>query len=263
MDELLARNPQITSKTQDVMTWAQKGFEELKAIQKAFQQSSFAAEESAKPGGDPYALSSAVGNMEKKLQELEVQKLNLSDKNAQDALDKTIYENYKILGAYQLAMANGQSGQAAGEKDVARFLKMMGESAMDAKSARLMLANQLKEQINKTIVQGDQLNRDVSEWGPSLGFIPNVKAERLGNIIKDQADRMYFDRVNLLREDSQIYTNQQKVLADQQVEQPVQKPEVQYQPEQVQEFDLGDGTKGRFKFKGGDPSDQNNWERIK
>lgn len=229
MTDILARNPSVATSTQGIMVYAQGVFEEAKAVQKVFEQSTMVANENLKDGGDPYKVSAAVAKMDQTMKDLELQKLSLSDKNAQDALDKTLFENYKVLAAYKLAQANGQTGQAAGEKDIQRFLALVGDKTKSPEAIRRILANQVKEQIAKNDNMKDDLNRDVSQWESSLGFIPNVSADELGSMIKDKADREYFMQVLKMKDESLLQTSLKANEADAAV-QPVQTPveETQY-----------------------------------
>ena len=227
MTDLLDKsgNDVLATGASGVLQYANNAFTELRAAQQLFVNQTNRAKE-AKSSNSTEDLSAAISDMEKNISSMEQQIVKLpnnvlSDKNAQIALDKTLFDNYTQLFAYKLALANGQSGNAQSNKDIDRFLAIIGNKDSNAQAVKASLGQILSMQKSKMDQKLVTLNSQFKKSGSTFGFSLGLEGRRMGDIIQDPGVRNYYNNIAKFAEENSQYTRSKFDQADQ-AAQPIQ-----------------------------------------
>mgnify|MGYP003562615704 FL=1 len=216
--------------------------------------------------GDYESLKTQAQDMRKAVDKL------MSQGIKDQAQAAVLYETYKTSLVYALAASKGETGNGLSQKDVENFRNQISGTSPETIEAQISAAlssnfRGLKAEANGINSEGSM---GVKILQDKLGFDLGLGVKRMGKFIEEQ----YTDDNGQLSPDGQAVMrlfnkieNQSNPLPDstftpEDKAQQTQQTQ-QYKPDEIQEFDLGDGTMGNFRYKGGNPKDKNSWEQVK
>ncbi len=137
--------------------------------------------------------------------------LNPSDENQRLAIQKVIYENYQIAFAYQMALANSQSGRDVSNAEFDRFLQMAGKTSMDPTKAAENISLMLQQQVQ--VIDNERKMLKTSVKNLSNGVLPgqaNIQILRIGDMWDStHANTKYFNDIQNKRTFKEDNTKQQ------------------------------------------------------
>lgn len=208
--DLVKKNPTVTTRVAGLTSLVNDAFTEVKAIQTVFENQSSDANK-AFADNNVNAVSKSISSMEQSLINLEKERAQLpnnvlSDRNAQLALDKTIYENSKKLFAYKLAMANGQSGNGLNVKDVQNFEQMIGGNDSNPAAVTASIFDVLQKQKTKIDQKKASLDAQFGRINQTFPFDLGLKGRTMEEIITDPSTREFFHGIADAAQKASQYT---------------------------------------------------------
>lgn len=191
IDQVLARNPQAAKKVSEVAVIVRSVGQEVEGLFSIIQNQTEEGKQSLEQGNLEGAEASA------KAIEDSVTGL-LSKPNRTLAEDAVLLEGLRVSQAFQLAAANGQTGQGVSTKDYENFYKMGGGTDKDSiRKAALSNLTQIFTGIESERIQLDS-NPEIKSLDKRLGFKSGLRAPRIGDMLIEQG------RENLLKINKEV-----------------------------------------------------------